>query len=85
MSERDDGGPAFPVLRQHAFDREITGSAGGMSLRDYFAGQALVGLLAECAHPAAVGSWSQTTELSAKAYEYADAMLATRSRTGGEG
>ena len=37
MRNQPDGGPAFPV--------EATQRYEGMSLRDYFAGQALVGIL----------------------------------------
>ena len=40
MSKQNDGGPAFPVA-----DLSKT-QCPGMSLRDYFAGQALAGLLA---------------------------------------
>ena len=40
MSERDDGGPAFPIPAD-----EPGNTYTGMSLRDYFAGQALCGLL----------------------------------------
>lgn len=39
----NDGGPAFPVTFEHS---EATSEKPGMSLRDYFAGQALAGLLA---------------------------------------
>jgi hypothetical protein len=54
------GGPAF-----------ATGSNYGMTLRDWFASQALIGMMAYngtkgCSHMANV------------AYEYADAMLAAR-------
>lgn len=38
MNERNDGGPAFPSVRSY-FDYE------GMTLRDWFIGQALAGLL----------------------------------------
>lgn len=46
---------------------------GGLTLRDYFAGQALVGLIV---HTADMGSDFD----AACAYEYADAMLAERSK-----
>ena len=43
MSKIDDGGPAFPLaVTEETIDHL------GMSLRDYFAGQALAGL---CANP----------------------------------
>ena len=58
------GGPAIP-----------TGSHYGITLRDWFAGQALIGMMAYngtkgCGHMANV------------AYEYADAMLAARENYG---
>ena len=37
-----DGGPAFPMVWGHA---EAINSDGGMSLRDWFAGQALLGVI----------------------------------------
>ena len=42
----NDGGPAFPNLGYNA-DKNYN----GMSLRDWFAGQALAGLLAQPAEP----------------------------------
>lgn len=65
-----DGGPAFP------HDNQGLGGAHriaqpGMSLRDWFAGQALVGLLAK--HSIGVNRAEQ-------AYWLADAMLAARSK-----
>lgn len=66
-TKADDGGAAFPcppgILNQGAI---------GMSLRDWFAGQALAGMMADPEsgeHPAL---WA------ACAYEHADAMLAAR-------
>jgi hypothetical protein len=65
MSERDDGGPAFP-RQSGTLDM---GGAQGMSLRDWFAGQALVGL----------ANRGQTVEeIATYAYELADAMLEVR-------
>jgi hypothetical protein len=44
-----DGGPAFPAQPIHYFPDGITMSQnqGGMTLRDYFAGQALAGFNAQ--------------------------------------
>ena len=42
-----------------------------MSLRDYFAGQALAGIVAR-------GAWDPRSDAAESAYEYADAMLAAR-------
>lgn len=63
-----DGGPAFPSQKD--------APRKGMSLRDYLAGQALVGLLA-C--PKVVESPAGTS-VSKNAYAYADAMLAEREK-----
>lgn len=72
----DDGGPAFPVIIQES--RGPTGEQyqqmhvqDGMSLRDWFAGQALA-MLGQC--------WVEagSKEGARFAYEYADAMLAAR-------
>ena len=63
MSKPNDGGPAFPV-----------GLLPGMSLRDYFAGQAMGGQLADPdgeIDPKLIARWS---------YAYADAMLAEREK-----
>lgn len=47
----------------------------GMDLRDWFAGQALVGWLAD-------GSATNCEEVAAEAYAFADAMLAARQQKG---
>lgn len=49
------------------------GSEDGMTLRDYFAGQALAGLCANA-------DWSNMKEVAIAdaAFEYADAMMETR-------
>ena len=69
--EPNDGGPAFPV---DCFNEE-TGKYdirdGGMSLRDYFAAKALVGMLAR---PGGINP-KQDAEF---AYLLADAMLKAR-------
>ena len=43
---RDDGGPAFARPASGPRDTDRVTEQQGMSLRDYFAGQALAGLLA---------------------------------------
>ena len=58
----DDGGPAVPFYEGH-------GGVPGMTLRDYFAGQALAG-------PCADG-W-QIESVVKCCYEIADAMIAAR-------
>jgi hypothetical protein len=72
MTARDDGGPAFPRS-------DYDNSDAGMSLRDWFAGQALAGILG--------GGFADTIphddlnggrDAAAFAYQYADAMIAER-------
>lgn len=62
MKTTNDGGPAFPVT---------TIGETGMSIRDWFAGQALSQLALDYVSHQAAG----------EAYEYADVMLAERSKT----
>ena len=66
---KDDGGAAFPY--EHS--RSI---AKGMRLRDYFAGQALTGLMASQTRRAS--GWQET--LAWDAYSMADAMIAERAK-----
>jgi hypothetical protein len=60
---KNDGGPAFPVF---------FGLSAGMSLRDWFAGQALITM------PHGPAAPKSTDEAARWAYEMADAMLAVR-------
>lgn len=87
MSERDDGGPAFPKL--HAMrPPEGNGSAhyyahysfDGMSLRDWFAGQALASILSSYQSTGVPMPRDTTDEIAADSYSIADAMLAERSK-----
>lgn len=69
MSNKD-GGCAFPNDGQWANGR----SEGGMSLRDWFAGKVVTGLIA-------CNGRTSTNEVLAKgAYEIADAMIAERAK-----
>lgn len=68
-AKREDGGPAFPRVTTET----ITGSPG-MSLRDYFAGQALLVLADNAEGLDEFGSAART------AYRLADAMLAERGK-----
>ena len=65
--------PAFPLPLK-------SGSHAGMTLRDYFAGQALAGMCASQWFPdhGKHESGDMGTGLAANAYSYADAMLAAR-------
>lgn len=65
--------PAFPVIAENGL-----GHVGdGMSLRDYFAGQALIGLYAD--NDCDASSYDVN---AASAYEQADAMLSERAKGG---
>jgi hypothetical protein len=68
MKTTNDGGPAFPTV---ARDGNWQPHHDGLSLRDYFAGQALIGQLA-------FFPFNQPEEGAATCYRFADAMLAAR-------
>ena len=67
MSEQNDGGPAFPAMT-------ISESVGraGMTLWDFYAGQALIGMVAHNSNPPSVNL------VAMDCADFADAMLAVR-------
>lgn len=69
---KDDGGPAFPRS-------VVTQDSKGVSLRDWFAGQALVGLVA---YNGTNGLESNEYGPGILAYKLADAMLRARAGKG---
>jgi hypothetical protein len=70
----NNGGPAFPCETYgHRNGKETTIPTNGMSLRDWFAGQALAGLT-----NGARGTGWRKSELAKDAFAFADAMLAAR-------
>lgn len=72
---KDTGGPAYPTVpKNHGYeDTYGTGSGSGMTLLDWFAGQALCGLLSDHTIERV------TPEGYAKsAYDYAEEMIAER-------
>lgn len=76
MTGPNDGGPAFPHLNPNYdgnWDKEP--QRGGMSLRDWFAGQVLNGYLA---HQEALHIASADPLIAKYAYDLAEAMLAER-------
>lgn len=74
----DDGGPAFPRVGE-GFGNPLY-DAPGMTLRDYFAGQALTGLIAhDIVDVDAEWLWSSGF-FGSRAYELADAMMFWRDR-----
>jgi hypothetical protein len=70
-TDRNDGGAAFPFKGEQWTEH-------GMSLRDYFAGQALAGLLAS--NSMYGGRTDARDQLAGDAYCHADAMLAARAK-----
>lgn len=84
-----DGGPAFARgSTLYPNSTLFTESQTGMSLRDWFAGQALAGQLASMSTAAAVAGIRQEDAprwCARSAYMFADAMLAARkTSTGGQ-
>lgn len=80
MPKIHDGGPAFPrpSFAPHDVGYEDVGICGeqdGMTLRDWFAGQALAGLLASFTGDVALPDSDRATRA---AYAYADAMITRR-------
>ena len=81
----DHGGPAFPnhpEMEGHSPIGEPIHFFSGMSLRDYFAGQALAGLLASLADDADFPSKHNRLQFAHQSYRLADAMIAAREMKG---
>lgn len=72
----NDGGPAFPV------ETTATPYAPGMSLRAYFAGQALAGF---CSTHDESGVWSwRSADAAKEAVRCADALIAELAKGGAQ-
>lgn len=69
MSEKPQGGPAFPCVIGDIYYK-------GMTLRDYFAGQSL--LSAAVMSVVAPNAALKAEDVAAAAYRMADAMIAAR-------
>lgn len=67
------GGPAFPVPDSHHANGQVQYGANGMTLLDWMAGQALVGLVSESGRYDSSGAASD-------AYNFSAAMLAEKAR-----
>lgn len=88
----NDGGPAFPTrsivghskrsdmrYSENCPGDPIFGDVGGMSLRDWFAGQAMQAMMTQ---DAAAQNWTDV-KVAQWSYATADAMLAEREKKGG--
>lgn len=76
--------PAFPIPEQVFSDGEMNVTrqgSYGMTLRDYFAGQAIVGLIHHYHSERGIGP-NPFAELARISYVYADAMLVAREKDG---
>ena len=78
MKPNNDGGPAFPFKCQGS--TTAPEFYYGMTLRDYFAAQALNGYLAGRNSNRDEASRFCVDPVAAACYAYADAMLAARER-----
>ncbi len=78
MSEKPDGGPAFPVNKVYT-DRDgdiCSEGIAGMTLRDYFAAKALQSLARDFAYC----DPNYQKQLAKVSYEIADMMLEEREK-----
>jgi len=85
LSERDDGGPAFPVGMQTQHNQYAC--SVGLSVRDWLAGQAVMNATVNGeARDYELNAWfgrhaagiTRAEIIAAQAYDIADAMLARR-------
>lgn len=67
--------PAFPRAAS-----EMNYDAEGMTLRDWFAGQVLTGVIQKCANDTVPDGETLVSMFARNAYRLADAMLAERER-----
>ena len=87
QAQGDDGGPAFPIPdeRDPVTGEGIIQGSSGMSLRDWFAGQAVVACIQKCVPQECDTGENMEQMFARKAFLVADAMLAARAaaKTGG--
>ena len=81
-----DGGPAFPAMKLTEAHGDLTSAknsrfdpVGGMSLRDWFAGQALHAVLSGDDN-GAFSSFVAKERIASNCYDLADVMLAERAK-----
>ena len=79
MTKKPDGGPAYPQMRvwnAAIAEYEDTQQYPGMTLRDYFAGQALAGAMSTVGNVLAI----EFNDMVKDCYDAADAMIAERNK-----
>lgn len=81
MTKKNDGGPAFPRAAGQT-ERGFNRPQDGMSLRDWFAGQALDALIEDICRPSEYETADKAEHprqtVARRAYAIADAMLEAR-------
>lgn len=85
---KNTGGPAFPTFQQNMMNGHAIDEMSGMTLRDWYAGKALEGMLAGCmSNPDVIAGMTKIAEnhkvsteayLAKQAYLCADEMLRAR-------
>jgi hypothetical protein len=77
MTATHDGGHAYPTAFTESDSPGRLNSFAGLTKRDYFAGQALMGIVAGHRQPYRYDD-SDTARLAERSYQIADAMLKVR-------
>lgn len=80
MSDTPENPPAFPQDSVIHPNGEVEYGSSGMSLRDYFAGQALPMLIDQVTSTSAVSSRQHAELIASKSYQMADAMMSRREK-----
>lgn len=75
-SMRKTGGPAYPLVDYKFDGSPSTFNSPGLTIHDWFAGQALMGILAQWPD----GAEYDPHQTAKAAYEYADAMITERNK-----
>lgn len=78
MTQRDNGGSAFPSkfsLGTDGYGNEVFGVEQDMSMRDWFAGMIASGM---AAHSGTSGVSYGPHDIAGRSYQVADALLAAR-------
>ena len=74
MSKQNNGGSAFPYSIREEGSEYTSESSKGMTIKDYFAGQAIIGIIANS------DGLKYTDSMANAAYEIADSMLKERQK-----